>query len=513
MAEHVMGNQIVLGTSLAPSNFEKQIRAVQSWIENGFYVVSCNTEEEISVLKSAFSELPVEFVAVERTAEHICGKKLPYIQDILDVVGGMAEKVCGFINSDIIFSHMTNEMYDFILEEAMGSLVFGRRYEINQYSDVNELKWDVNFDGIDLFFMDVNLVGDFYNDGFYVQSGWDLCILTKCKLLGIKIKELVNPIAFHLKHKIQWNFEETGALVRQFMQAHFNTSEHSYKRASDLYYDILYNDCQQICFCRMQKYRCLFVVQSKNSTTKACIDSQDYWNKEVKHSDSGKDFFDIVFYIRGELRLSTIFCKAVVYMMEEFDCRDLNIGSFFISEKEGKKYYNPLSRNLEIVKKINTEGGIFIKAVKTDGGGKSGTIYLPISYELIDSGDREIKTICPLSDKVYIMPAGVRGSEWYDTNRIHFEREILGYIDNDKNKIGSRINEKTVYSVDVLDEDKENTLVIVVSKYYGMEIEAQLSNKIDRNRILNAYYIFDINMDKTIDYFSLNKYLENRKAR
>ena len=127
MAGTINGSPIVLGTSLAPVNIEKQVKSVKSWIDNGFYVISCNPKEEIEMLKESFTDIPVEFVEIKRTAEEICGKKLPYVQDILDVASRRAEKVCGFINSDIMFSHMPERMYDFILNEASKSIIFGRR--------------------------------------------------------------------------------------------------------------------------------------------------------------------------------------------------------------------------------------------------------------------------------------------------------------------------------------------------------------------------------------------------
>lgn len=505
-------NQIVLGTSLAPSNLEKQRNAVRSWIESGFYVVSCNTKEEIDVLKSAFSDIPVEFVEVQRTAESICGKKLPYVQTILDVVGSMSKGICGFINSDILFSHMPAGMYHFIAEEAVNSLVFGRRNEIDKYSDINDLNWDINFDGIDFFFLDVCLVPDFFDDGFYMQSGWDLCVLIKCKILGITIKELINPIAFHLRHKIEWNFRETGVLVKNFMEKYFNIHENTYRYASDLFYEILYNDCRKICFCNEQQYESLFVLHSGNEATINSIENQNYISKEICYSDEEKNRFDYVFYVSDGLQLSHIFCRAAIFLMEEFDCGELNIGSFFVSEKRGKIYYNQLSRNLNIVKKMNAESNRFTKVIRK-GGSKSGTVFLPIAFETISEEDREIKNFCSVDAKMYVMPAGVRGSEWFVTNKDNFKGKLLGYIDNDKVKVGNLINGIPVYSVDVLQENHEDVYVIVISKYYSEEIEEQLASIIDRDKIINAYYIFSVMQDAYMDYFSLEKYIENRREK
>lgn len=509
MAGTINGSPIVLGTSLAPVNIEKQVKSVKSWIDNGFYVISCNPKEEIEMLKESFTDIPVEFVEIKRTAEEICGKKLPYVQDILDVASRRAEKVCGFINSDIMFSHMPERMYDFILNEASKSIIFGRRYEINQYIDIESMDWEINFDGIDFFFIDTHLAHNFYNDDFYVQSGWDLCILIKCKLLGIKIKELVNPIAFHVRHKIKWDFKETGLLVKKFMKKYFNLNEQTYSNASDMYYRILYEDIQQICFCNSQKNSCLFVLEQNNDKTVKSINSQEYLNKEIHYSDNEKELFDIVFYIYGELVLNKIFCKLVVYIMETFDCRSLKIGKFFISEMKGRLFYNQLSRNLEIVKKINTDSDTLTNVIRKKGK-KEGILYLPVSHEIININDLDVVNARATNAKAYIMPAGVRAGEWYDMNKDRISWEIVGYIDNDINKVGGEIAGKHIYSIDILENKREKVFVIVASKYYSSEIEKQLSRIIDKSKIINANYIISLNSDANFSYFNFEKYMKNR---
>lgn len=54
--------KIVLGTPLAPFDFEKKIIAVKSWIKNGFHVVSCNAKKEIEILEKIFYDFEIEFV-------------------------------------------------------------------------------------------------------------------------------------------------------------------------------------------------------------------------------------------------------------------------------------------------------------------------------------------------------------------------------------------------------------------------------------------------------------------
>ena len=497
--------KIILGTSLAPFNIEKQRKAVKTWLDNGFQVISCNSKEEIEILRKVFSDAHIEFVEIKRNAEKSTGKKLPYIQDILEEASDRAEKVCGFINSDIILSDMPSGMYDYIEHEAKDSIIIVHRNEINQLEDIKNLDWRLHFDGIDLFFLDKTLVNGFFDDGFYVQSVWDLCILTKCKLLGITIKELVNPIAFHQRHAIQWDFEKSELLVTKFMEKYSYQQKNAYKRALDLYYTILYEDCQQICFCRNINACCLFVLDRKSDSTVESIYQQEYPNIEIEYSGSNDDKPDIVFYLKGELNFSKVFCKAVIYIFEQFGCTSLDFGRFFISDKNGRYCYNELNRNISTIQKINETCSVFIHAVRKNAISKKkhGILYYPLVYEKLNTFDGSISTLLQIKGDVYIMPAGIRAREWYRNNSDDINFKIAGYLDNN---IKSNDEAKMqVKPVEIISKKKEDVVVIVASKYYYDEIEEQLGRMISKDRIYNAGFMLEVGADG-ICYFDLDKY-------
>lgn len=500
-------NKIVLGTSLAPFNFEKQIKAINSWLENGFRIISCNSKEEIEILLKEYVDIPIEFVEIKRNAESIIGKKLPFIQDILEEASNRAEEVCGFINADIILSHMPSGMDVFIRQEVQKSIIIVHRNEINCLENIESLNWDLHFDGIDLFFLDRSLVRGFFNDGFYVQSVWDLCILIKCKILKIQIKELVNPIAFHEKHAIQWNFENSNLLVQKFMKKYFVQKEISYKKALDLYYNILYEDCRQICFCQNKEYHCLFLLDRKSNTTVKSITKQDYKNIEIGYSEEEKVKADIVFYIKGDLKFSEVFCKAVIYIIEQFKCTSLEIGRFFISSKSEKYFYNELNRNINTIKQINQDCSVYTLVTCNDKTLKKkyGMFYYPLIYEKLNLFDDSISRNICITEKTYIMPAGNRAMEWYNNYRNYINFEIAGYLDN--NKEGNDTLGMKIYPVDIIKKEKENVFVIVASKYYYGEIVEQLRKIIKNDRILNAGFMIAIK-DNIICYFDIEKYKE-----
>ena len=497
---------IVLGTSIAPSDFEKQINAVKSWIENGFYVVSCNTKEEIEIIKPYFSDISIEFVELERDAKQLSGKKLPYIQDILNVVASKTNKVCGYINSDIYMSKVAQGMREFIIKESVGSIIFLRRNEIDNYDDITNLNWDIQFDGIDAFLMDKDCVEDFYDDNFYVQSGWDLCVLIKAKIKQIKIKELVNPITFHLRHRVKWNFEKTNILVKQFMHKYFGVEEIAYKAANDLFYNILYEECRPICFCNDINYRCLFVLDKEDRETIESISMQDYPCIEIQYSDERKEEFDFIFYIKNRLLLNQVFCKTVIYIMTQFECNSLNTGRFFISNRRGKYFFNEINRNMHVVKNINAECDLLSHIIMRGNSGKHAELYFPLSYELLRLQDNDITEKINPMGKAYLMPAGARASEWYNINHQKIKLDIIGFVDNNSDKVGQMISGKMIYPFDAIKSDNEAVTVIVASKYYSVEIEAQLSEQINVVRILNSSYMLTIDGDGSIYYFNVDKY-------
>lgn len=509
--KNLKSNTIVLGTSLAPRNIEKQVKAVLSWVENGYYVIACNTKEEIKILKQAFENIPIEFMEVEKTSKN----NLPYIQNILDIVSDKTNKVCGFINSDIILVPFPKGINELIVSEISDSFIFVRRNEIQQYSDIQELNWEPHFDGIDLFFIDKSLVKNFYNEGFYVQSIWDLCILLKCKILGIKIKELMNPIAFHRKHSIKWNFKDFCGLVEQFMKKYYGLDKGSYKDALKMYYTILYEDCIQICFCDrevIRKYKCLFVLNEEYRNTIQSVYNQESYEVEIRNSDKEKDHFDFIFYVHGNLVVSNIFCKVIIYIMEQFHCDFIGIGRYFVSQDENGRYFNELNRCIDMLKKINKECDIFTYICKKNKNMKSEKVlFLPISYELIDLYDNKIVDIIAPKGLGYIMPAGVRATEWYWNNNKNLKMNIIGYIDNDTSKIGKMILGKEIYPIEILAKDEDQISVIVASKYYMNEIEEELKKFIIEDRIYNTNNMILLENNGYIYYFNLKKYRDNIK--
>ena len=101
---------IAVATSIPPSLTRRdngevlpdyQDLCVQSWIGNGFRVLSINDPDEIPALARRYPD--VTFVATTRNASEWTGRKNPYIADLLLALNQADEPVLGIINSDLLF--------------------------------------------------------------------------------------------------------------------------------------------------------------------------------------------------------------------------------------------------------------------------------------------------------------------------------------------------------------------------------------------------------------------------
>lgn len=501
-------NRIVMGTSLAPYNFEKQMIAIKSWIENGFDVVSFNCSEEIEILRPYFQETGVQFVEIERDASEEAGKRIPYIQDILEGAGERSEHICGFFNSDIFLGKMTPELYRFIYNEANQSLVFTRRNEVTDFEDIDKMDWTIHFDGLDLFFVDKKLVPDLFDEGFYVQTTWSACFLEKCRMENIHTKELVNPIAFHKRHSIQWNFEKNNKLVEEFWDKYYKTKEGAFEKALAQYYHIILEFTERICYCSSYEKKCLFVLNEENSETRTSIKEQEGVQVTVAGNDVQQGEFDYTIYIKKKVLMDKTFCKLAIYLMEQYDLCELNMGRFFVSLINGKFVYNNLNRNMNIIKEINEESQVFTVVHRNNSAAlRKRKMFLPVLYERIEMDDCNIVERRKAEGIAYLMPAGVRANEWYEINRYRLKKiEVKGFLDNNAEKKGKVLAGKSIYSTEELVKNDKNEWVILASKYYNHEIKQQLMQFIDEKRIIDTGYLLKIDDIGDFYYFNLKKY-------
>ncbi|MHB8120727.1 MAG: glycosyltransferase [Desulfuromonadaceae bacterium] len=205
---------ISIATSIALKNIEKQKSAVTSWFHQGFRVISVNTAPEIAILKSNFPD--VIFVETQRDARETMGRPLIFLDDVLAALAAFGAPICGIINSDIHLDAKF-ELADCIAREAVSSLIIGHRIDVDKLGSTDG---EVYLNGFDLFFFDRNLCDIVPPNDFCLgATWWDTWLPLIMLIKGIKVKQLMHPGAYHVKHDNRWDETECHANCSKTIKA------------------------------------------------------------------------------------------------------------------------------------------------------------------------------------------------------------------------------------------------------------------------------------------------------
>lgn len=191
--------EITIATSLVPGNIELQRVAIDSWLKLGFKVISLNSKEEIDLLYPAFPE--ISFEPALRTALELTGKPYVFFDDILDILSKCESNICGIINSDIQL-HAGGEFVEFVRSNAETDFLYASRVDIGDFT-----RHDGEFYpyGFDLFFFPKKLILEYPASNFCLGvPWWDYWALLLPVAKGFAVKELLSPVAFHVKHESRW---------------------------------------------------------------------------------------------------------------------------------------------------------------------------------------------------------------------------------------------------------------------------------------------------------------------
>ncbi len=206
--------QITIATSLAPSNFENQKAALDSWKQLGFDVVSINSEAEIQVLTPHFED--INFITATRHAGKESGKPYIYFDDFLAYFEKSSDKICGILNSDI---HLTNNhLKTLVSVEAPDSFLFGCRLDVDS---LTTQQGNIFVDGFDYFFFDRKFINVYLRNDFCLGlPWWDYWAVIVPMLNKVPVKKLISPVAHHISHPINWddkNWRRLGYKVGEYI--------------------------------------------------------------------------------------------------------------------------------------------------------------------------------------------------------------------------------------------------------------------------------------------------------
>ena len=212
--EKTKPQKITIVTSIAPGNLEKQKAATASWKQLGFAVVSLNSDSEIEQLKSQCQD--ITFQNVNRDAQAEVGKPLIYLDDIFRYFQDHPCQLCGIVNSDIQLQADEN-WSTWLLDQAENAIIFGSRIEIET---LEKRQGELYDKGFDFFFFSPKFLKDFPASNFCLGlPWWDFWVPLIAKQRGWALKRLVTPIAYHLKHSVNYlndNWQKYGIEFTKF---------------------------------------------------------------------------------------------------------------------------------------------------------------------------------------------------------------------------------------------------------------------------------------------------------
>lgn len=226
--------RITIATTLAPGKLDVQKLAVASWIKHGFDVVSINSQSEIELLGPEFPE--VDFAMTRRDSSARFGKPYPYFDDVLAYFRNTASHtVCGIVNADVLLAKP--DLYSAIVREATNGFVFGSRVELD---NLKATHGEMYHAGFDFFFFDRMVIPLYPNNEFCLGvPWWDYwavvipLLAQEHQAVKIQVKKVINPVAFHVKHPVNWNAHSwlaMGYRLSQYLKPPFELTDNTMKR-------------------------------------------------------------------------------------------------------------------------------------------------------------------------------------------------------------------------------------------------------------------------------------------
>lgn len=194
--------EVLIGTSIAPFGIAKQQRAVQSWLDLGFRVLSLNVQHEIDELAPLFPG--VRFVRADRDGRRAAGKPYVYLDDLLATLAREAQGVAGIVNSDIVL-RAGQGLREFLAAQAADALVYGSRIDVDGLDDETGNRYHR---GYDFFFFGRHLIAKIPSAEFMLGvPWWDYWLPAAFIMQRLPALRLDTPLAYHKRHGANYSGE------------------------------------------------------------------------------------------------------------------------------------------------------------------------------------------------------------------------------------------------------------------------------------------------------------------
>lgn len=488
--------RILVATSIAPNNIENQRKAIDTWIESGLEVISFNCLEEYEVISKHFPD--IRFEIVQRTGKDRFGKPYVFFDSIMAYFTSCAYKICGIINSDIYLHKFDKEV---IYHEAIDSLVFGSRIEI---SSLDNLNGTICYGGYDYFFFNREISSIYPESEFCIGLPvWDHWIVFVPMILGIEVKEIMIPSAFHFRHDIKWRWDLVDSFGKEIYYRYFDKLGR--------FEEFIDNGTQQINFekifnkyaTKLLTHNCsdskgILVVYNgpRDSLTYNSIQNQTYRNfRVIEQKDLQLDFVreELICFIQEGNKLDSCFLELMEHYIGNKECVICGI--------QLKNNYSIFVENIypfdfdksEIDRDSIDECIVF----KTDFYKSYGHNRTKLAYEdcaLLGRG------LVQVDYNHYILNRKLRRCEGHQLciygagghtrkllNEINSSSlNIMAIFDSDVRLDGTDLGGYTVYHKSKLSEF-DFDFILISSQSYEEEIYKELLQQVDCDKIIRIY--------------------------
>ncbi len=231
-------------TSISPNhaNGDIQAKAVRTWLDNGFKVVSMNSHEEVMQLKNQYPE--IEFVPTFRTLEKTYGRPLVAINAMMDYAKGQSDQNVCLINSDIELILNSDQVKS--IEEKMDEMILMSN-RLDYETDYTGTKYRA---GIDVFFIHKKWL-QFFPQSMHAMgmTFWDYWIPYTATQTFIPAVFIENVFAFHKKHAFQYSKDHWQKSGQFFLWEHrlYQFSDtNGIGNMSDHVFKFIYKACNKI---------------------------------------------------------------------------------------------------------------------------------------------------------------------------------------------------------------------------------------------------------------------------
>ncbi|WP_186429892.1 nucleoside-diphosphate sugar epimerase/dehydratase [Clostridium sp. BSD9I1] len=498
---------ITVATSISPKDIENQRNAINTWIELGFHVVSLNCIEEYEKLKPYFPD--IEFVVVKRDARNEYGKPYVYFDDFMEFFRNCDSKICGIINSDIYLFVESHIFKNYIYKQAEKSIIFGSRMDVKS---LDSLIGTMLNNGFDYFFFDREISFLYPKEEFCIgQPVWDYWIILIPILNKVRIKKIINPIAYHIKHPLNWSSETGAKFLKRILKNHgdklseFQNEIKWHKHFINLL-KIINDHCEEIVLHNNNdKQRILVVydncgVNIEKSITYKSILEQTYNNFRIiidKRENIDATQFDeeLIYFIREGCILNKYFLTFMNDIIKKNDYAVCGIKLIDNNNGLNQSIYpvNLSTMNFkinEIIEECIIYRTKFLQRVNKDFNNlMNGTLSFVgdtlVQLSNIEYISRRLNKI--KSSKIYIYGAGGHTKDLF--NKIDFSQfNICGILDSNKNLEGFGVNNYPIYHFSKINE-LQIDYILISSLSYEKEIYNQLKESFQEDKLIRIYFI------------------------